>query len=180
MFWLNLVILLLIISLWIGVCYTVIEFLKQLIDKKFMEKKFDKLQTQFNEYQRMNSERLQNFQKSYESLYQRYTDYQNEVNKLLVANDSDLESVFRYADRIIQMNQNFFEKIKLISLLLSQEKPNKEEIKQLEIQLSNDIKMQRDFRQKQEELYQERKAEIERKRNNGLYEEPDLGDDYER
>lgn len=174
MFWLDIITLFLIILLLIGVCYIVLEFLKQLIDKKDLETEFEELESQFREYQKNHLDQMDGYQKSYESLSQQFCQYQKKVEKGLENINNDIDEICKYTDRMIQMNQEFFDQIKRISTLLTQKSLSPEEIKTLIDQISDDVKKQIKYEHLQQEEIQERRANIERHRETDHYRGPEL------
>ncbi len=174
MFWLDLVTLLLIILFWIGVCYIVWEFFKQWIDKRNLEAQFEDLQSQFVQYQRENSNQMQKFQESYKSLYQKYTDYQQKVSKGLGDIDNDIGAITDYTNRMVQINQDFFRKIDLISAMIMQGSPSQDKIEQLVNQISHDIETQKHLVREQEREIQQRRADIEKHRERNLHQGQEL------
>ena len=174
MFWLDLVTLLLIILFWIGVCYIVWEFLKQWIDKRSLEAQFEDLQSQFVQYQRENSNQMQEFKESYKSLYQKYTDYQQKVSKGLEGIDNDIDAIVDYTNQMVQINQDFFRKIDLISAMITQGSPSQDKIEQLVNQISHDIEMQKMLLREQAREIQQRRADIEKHRERNLHQGQEL------
>ena len=101
MFWLDIITLFLIILLLIGVCYIVLEFLKQLIDKKDLETEFEELGSQFREYQKNHLDQMDGYQRSYESLSQQFCQYQKKVGKGLENINNDIDEIFRQLDAML-------------------------------------------------------------------------------
>lgn len=173
-----------IIILWIllvaGGIFFLLEILKDVLDKKATEKRINALQAQFNDFQKSMSTKIAEYQESYETLRQQYESYRKESESVLKAANETIDGILDYANRITSMNQQFFDKITLISSMLNEDNPPAEEIKQLARKISNDIDEQTELQKEGERIRRKRAAAIERDRKQQLRNEQNRGQDLER
>lgn len=154
--------------------------LKDILDKKADEKRLEALQTQFTDFQKSVSLEIAEYQKSYETLNQQYNSYRKENESILKSANDTIDKILNYTDKITSLNQQFFDKITLISHLLNEENPPAKEIEQLAHEISNDIEEQTELQKERERIQREREAALMRQREQQLKKEQNYGLDFER
>lgn len=160
-FILNLIISALFFILVAGVIYVVIEFFKQFIDKKALEKEIEKLNRNYTEFHNEISEKLTQYSTSVDRINKNWIDAQNNFLTDMKSSESDVERIIEISQSLIDLNENLFYRISLIQKSLDGNTLSPNTLNDIESMLTLDIEKKRAFESQIANLVSEREQRIQ-------------------
>lgn len=159
---------------WLGVGFIVFEIIRQLLDKRDLEKKFEALRKSSDDF----------FQDTFKKIDQKEDQYSETILSLqketvrLKSQIQDvnqrMKSVLEYANRLSELNDEFFNKIEIIDRAVSEENIQPESLKLLVAEIKNDTLALNEWKKEQERFSAERKKRIEDRYREEQHRGPDL------
>ncbi len=145
----------------VGVVYVIVEFFKQLIDKKVVEKEFDQLKSNFSEFQNDTQEKLDSYKNSIANLKVQVDEHTKTSAKILEKSNQDVEQILDIAEKLTDLHENLYVKVAAIDQCLSHNKPiPKERFDELASAIQDDIKKKQEYKQRIEQYRHEQNERI--------------------
>lgn len=135
--------------------------------------KVDEIGKQFSAFRTKTNQTIDDYQKAYDSLVEKYKDYQSKVEQLISKNDQMTMQIVHYSYEIIEDNTRLFNRLNMVDQFLSSEHPTQEQQDEIVQAIQEDLKLKEKSDTQREEFLQTLKDELGPELEDG----PVMGDD---